>query len=114
MNFYGKPRVAWGAKLLIASTALRAYRNRHLGTLMHCCEAWGPVGKCLDQYSFECVDFHGLTRLLRRESDVHNLPWTQAEKDNALAKFSLRAWRTKKPVLCLHAVTAEDGHPMEQ
>ena len=28
-----------GAKLLIASTALRAYRNRHLGTLMRCCEA---------------------------------------------------------------------------
>ena len=29
-----------GSKLLIASTALRAYRNRHLGTLMRCCEAW--------------------------------------------------------------------------
>ena len=28
-----------GAKLFIASTALRAYRNRHLGTLMRCCEA---------------------------------------------------------------------------
>ena len=34
-----------GAKLLIASTALRSYRNRHLGTLMHCCEAWELVGK---------------------------------------------------------------------
>ena len=29
-----------GAKLFIASTALRAYRNKHLGTLMRCCEAW--------------------------------------------------------------------------
>ena len=29
-----------GAKLLLASTALRANRNRHLGTLMRCCEAW--------------------------------------------------------------------------
>ena len=28
-----------GAKLVIASTALRAYRNRHLGALMRCCEA---------------------------------------------------------------------------
>ena len=26
-----------GAKLIITSTALRAYRNRHLGTLMRCC-----------------------------------------------------------------------------
>ena len=43
------------AKLLTASTALRAYRNRHLGTLMHCCEAWEPVGKCFDQCSFECI-----------------------------------------------------------
>ena len=33
-----------GAKLSIASTASRAYRNRHLGTLMQCCEAWKPVG----------------------------------------------------------------------
>ena len=28
-----------GAKLVTASTALRACRNRHLGTLMRCCEA---------------------------------------------------------------------------
>ena len=34
-----------GAKLLIASTALRAYRNRHLGTLMRCCEAYGSLLK---------------------------------------------------------------------
>ena len=42
-----------------------------------------------------------------------NLPWT--EKDNALTKCGLgpRAWRTKKPMLCLHAVTDEDGHPLE-
>ena len=31
-----------GAKLVIASTALRAKRNRHLGDLMRCCEAWEP------------------------------------------------------------------------
>ena len=37
-----------GAKLLIAATALRAYRNRHVGKLMHCFEAWEPVGKCFD------------------------------------------------------------------
>ena len=44
------------AKLLIAATAMRAYRNRHLGTLMHCCAAWEPVGQCFDQCSFECKD----------------------------------------------------------
>ena len=36
-----------GAKHLITSTALRAYRNRHLGTLMRCCEAWKPVASAL-------------------------------------------------------------------
>ena len=37
------------------------------------------------------------------------------EKDNTLAKcrLGLRALRTKKPMLCLHAVTDEDGHPLE-
>ena len=41
-----------------------------------------------------------------------NLPWTQTEKDNALAKcrLSLRAWRTKKPMLCLHTITDANGH----
>ena len=113
-----------GAQLLIASTALRAYRNRHLDTLMHCCEAWRSVGKCFDQYSFECVDFHGLSqiiasltreRIAEREADIHSLPWTQTEKDNALTKcrLGLRAWRTRKPTLCLHAITNEDGHPLE-
>ena len=37
-----------GAKLLITSTALRAYRNRHLGTLMPCCKAWKPIEDCFD------------------------------------------------------------------
>ena len=46
---------------------------------------------------------------------VLNLPWTQTEKDNALAecRLSLRAWVSKKPMLCLHAVTDEEGHPLE-
>ena len=46
-----------GAKLLLASTALRAYRNRHLGTLMRCCETWKPTEDRFDPSSFECVDF---------------------------------------------------------
>ena len=113
-----------GRKLLIASTALRAYRNRHLGTLMRCCEAWKPVANCFDPMSFECADLQRLGQIIanvtraslaERVAEIANLPWTQTEKDNALARCRIgqRAWRTKKPVLCLSAVTDEDGHPLE-
>ena len=91
---------------------------------MRCCEAWEPVGKWFDSISFECIDFHGLSQtiasltrenLTEREAEMVNLPWTQTEKDTALAKcrLGLRAWRAKKPMLCLHAVTDEDGHHLE-
>ena len=113
-----------GAKLLTTSTALRAFTNRHLGTQMRCCEPWKPVGKCVDPISFECIDLHGLSQIIasltrenlaQREAKIGNLSWRQAEKDSALAKcrLGLRAWRAKKPMLCLHAVTDEDGHPLE-
>ena len=83
-----------GAKLLITSTALRAYRNRHLGTLMRCCEAWKPIENCIDTLSFECIDFQRLSQIFTslarenletRETEVSTLPWTQTEKDIALA-----------------------------
>ena len=91
---------------------------------MRCFEAWEPVEKCFDPSSFECIDFHGLSQIIasltreslaEREAEIGNLPWIPTEKDNALAKcrLGLRAWRTKKPMLCLHAVTDEDGHPLE-
>ena len=58
-----------------------------------------------------------LTResIAEREAAVHNLRWTQTEKDNALAKcrLSLRAWVSKKPMLCLHPVTDEEGRPLD-
>ena len=77
-----------------------------------------------DQNSFECTDFHGLSQIIasltreghaEREAEIRNLSWTQTERYNALAKCrrGLRAWRSKKPILCLHAVTDEDGHPLE-
>ena len=53
-----------GAKLLAASAALRAYRNRHLGTLMRCCEAWKPIEDCFDTSSFECVEFQRLSQII--------------------------------------------------
>ena len=91
---------------------------------MRCCEAWEPVGKCFDPISFECIDFHGLSQITasptrenpaEREAEIGNLPWTQTEKINTLAKcrLGLRAWLAKKPMLCLYAVTDEDGHTLE-
>ena len=105
-----------GAKLLIASTALRAYRNRHLGTLMRCCESWKRIEDCFDPISFECVAFQRLSQiianltrenLVEREAETTNLPRTQTETDTALARCrnGQRAWRNKKPVLisqCCH------------
>ena len=79
-----------GEKLLVTSTALRAYRNRHLGTLMRCCE------DCFDILSFECIDFLRLSQIFASfsrenletwETEVSTLPWTQTEKDIALAKM---------------------------
>ena len=92
---------------------------------MRCCEAWEPVGKCFDPISFECTDFRGLSQIIaaltrenlaEQEAEIGNLPWTQTEKDNAMAKcrLGLRAWRAKRLMLCLHAVTDEDGHPLEE
>ena len=72
-----------GAKLLITFTALRAYRNRHLGTLMRCCEAWKPTEDCIDTFSFECIDFQRLSQIFAsltrenlgtRETEVSTLP----------------------------------------
>ena len=112
-----------GAKLLIASTAVRAFRNRHLGTTMRCCEAWKPIENCFEPISFECVDFQRLSQIIanltrnlaERKAEIANLPWTQTEKDNALARCKIghSAWRIKKPVLCLSAVNDEEGHLLD-
>ena len=98
-----------GANLLITSTALRACRNRHLGTIMRCCEAWKPFNDCFDTLSFDCIDFQRLSQIIAsltcenleaREAEVSPLPWTQTEKDIALDRWcGQRAWRNKKPVL---------------
>ena len=82
-------------KLLLFSTASRAYRNRHPGTLMRCCEAWKPIEDCFDILSFGCIDFQRLSQIFAslarenletRETEVSTLPWTQTEKDVALAR----------------------------
>ena len=111
------------AKFLSAATAIRAYKNRHLGKLMRRCAAWEPFGKCFDQCSFECVDFHGLSqiiasltreRITEREAAAYNLPYAD-EKRQRLGPMQTHpaSMGSKKPILCLHAVTDEDGHPLE-
>ena len=91
---------------------------------MRCCEAWKPVEDCFDSFSFECIDFQRLCQIFAsltrenleaREAEITNLPWMQTEKDTALARCrgGQRAWRNKKPVLSLSAVTDEEGHPLE-
>ena len=50
-----------GAKLLITSAVLRAYRTRHLGTFVQCCEASSPIEDCFDTHYFECIDFQQLS-----------------------------------------------------
>ena len=80
--------------------------------------------KCFDPISFECTDFHGLSQIIanftrenlaEREAEIGNLPWTQTEEDHAMAKcrLGLGAWHANRPMLFLHAVTDEDGHPLE-
>ena len=75
---------------------------------------------CFDTSSFECIDFQRLSQIIanltrenleEREAEVTNLPWTQTEKDTALARCrsGQRAWRNKKPVFGLCAVTDERG-----
>ena len=46
---------------------------------------------------------------------MHDLP-LETETDNALAKcrLSLRASVSKKPMLCFHAVTDEEGRPLDE
>ena len=74
---------------------------------MRCCEAWKPVGKCFDPISLESIDFQRLSQIIanstresfaERDPEIRNLPWTQTEKDKALARcrLGLRAWRVKK------------------
>ena len=64
---------------------------------MRCCEAWEPLGNCFDPITFECNDFLKLSQIIanltrenltEREAEISNLPWTQTEKDKALARCS--------------------------
>ena len=44
-------------KLLVACTALRAYRNGLTYTIRRCCETWAPVARCFDTLFTACIKF---------------------------------------------------------
>ena len=75
---------------------------------------------------FECVDFHGLSQIIasltrasiaEREAAAHNVPWTQTEKRQRLGQMQTQlasmGFQGNRCSLCLHAVTDEEGHPLE-
>ena len=85
---------------------------------MRCCETWKHIEDCFDTLSFECIDFQRLSQLVKtfrhvKLAEVSSVPWTQTEKDIALirCRSGQRAWRNKKLVLSLSAVTDEKGTP---
>ena len=91
---------------------------------MRCCEACKPIEDCFDTFSLEYIDFQRLSQIIadltcknlaERKTEITNLPRSQTEKDTALARCigGQRAWRNKKPVLSLSAVTDEEGHSVE-
>ena len=49
----GKRPDSLGIKSLIATTAPSACRNRQLGAVMRCGEAWVPIGDCFEQITYE-------------------------------------------------------------
>ena len=79
-----------------------------------------PLGNASIPTSFECIDFHGLSQIIASLT-LENLAEREAEMENLLGhrqrktkcKLGFRALRAKKPMLCLHAVTDEDGHPLK-
>ena len=114
----------FGAKLLITSTALRAYRNRHLGTLMRCCEAWKPIEDCFDTLSFECIDFQRLSHIFGSFTRG-NLATRETEGQHrfliAPCSLAIPTSSQRNVFFCLGAregrdlstVTDEEGHPLE-
>ena len=106
---------------------LLRYEPTEIGILERSCDVvrhGNQLENASTQSSFECIDFQRLCQIIanltheslaEREAEIRNLPWTQTEKDTASARCrgGQRAWRNKKPVLSLSAVTDEDGHPLE-
>ena len=86
-----------GAKLLVACTDLRAYRNGLAATVKECCESWGSVARCIDLHFVECVNFRALCNIIEsltrdnvcaHEEELLGLDVNRAEKD--ISSFQVR------------------------
>ena len=113
-----------GAKLLITSTSLRAYRNRHLGTSCDVVKLGNllktplirlPLSVLISSDSPKLLQIL-LVKLLRNVRLITTLLWTQTEKDTALAscRGGHCAWRNKKPVLSLAKDFVSIGEPFSR
>ena len=87
-------------------------------------EVWEHVRQCFSKITFEGRTFHGRAKIIAsltrdniaaREDAMYNKPWSQTEKDEALARCrrSQRARCVPNTQLTLHTVTDEEGRPLE-
>ena len=112
-----------GAQLLVACTALRAFRNGLTATVKECCESWGPVARCIDLHFVECVNFRALYNIIgsltrdnirAHEEELLGLDVNRAEKDMVLSKCAScqQSWAVRKPKLTIHAFSSGDDAPI--
>ena len=95
-----------GAKLLIASTALRAYRNRNHACLLKIASIHLLLSVLISRGSAKLL----LALLVKTLKHVRLRSQTSLEGKQK--KTLLWLERNKKPVHCLSAVTDEEGHPL--
>ena len=83
---------------------------------------WDPAGRDFDSITFECIISHALGQIT-----VNLTRGSMAEREDAIREFPLdsdrkktkhwpsvqRAWCAKKPLLTLHAITDEEGRPLD-
>ena len=91
-------------RLMVPSCLWQPQLCGHIATgTVRCCETWGHVGQCFDNFTFQYAKFFALGQVIggltrgnsaEEEDVIYNLPWSQTEKDKALAKCRRRnrAW----------------------
>ena len=123
-SFHVRHRTAWEPSSWSLPLLCGLTGTWHLGTLIHCCEAWEPVRQCFDQNSFECIDFHGLSQILasltRERLSEEKLRINHfirhRRKRQRLGKvqiWSSRLALRKTEALSPRCYQREDGHPLE-
>ena len=112
-----------GAKLLVACTALRAYRSGLTAVVNLRCESWDLVARCFDHQGVECLNVRTLCNIIESltrdnirpyEEEDLGLDHNQAENDMVLPKCvsSQQSWAVKKPKRTIHAISNVDDVPI--